>query len=103
MQLKLGLRRLEAESLGGIGFSSHYLKGFEELLALTFEKSIGCEARNCSHRTCKSISERANDRHVGEVADELARHWKNQTGLNQVCRLQRWIVEEIGEREAGYG
>src|ERR1700733_5014909 len=41
---------------------------------------------------------------MGEVgADEFARDGKDQAGLNQAGRLQRWIVEEVGERQAGYG
>src|SRR5271155_4122347 len=41
---------------------------------------------------------------MGEVgADEFAWDGEDQAGLNQVGRLQRWVVEKIRKRQAGYG
>src|SRR5580693_3785085 len=40
---------------------------------------------------------------MGEVgADEFTRDGKDQAGLNQIGRLQRWVVEKIRKRQAGY-
>ena len=52
----------------------------------------------------KFVGERTNDRDMGQFgADELARNGEDQAGLNQAGGLQRWVVEKIGKRQAGYG
>ena len=89
---------------GGIGFDSHRLQYVEELPALAVEEAIGGEACDRSYGACKLIGQRTNDRDMGEVgADEFARNGEDQAGLNQAGGLQRWVVEKIGKRQAGYG
>src|ERR1700679_2099556 len=41
---------------------------------------------------------------MGEIrTDEFARDGKDQAGLNEGGGLQRWVIEEIRKRQAGYG
>src|SRR3984885_9455601 len=41
---------------------------------------------------------------MGEIrAEEFARDGKDQAGLNEGGGLQRWVIEEIRKRQAGYG
>ena len=101
---KLGWNGLERETNGGIGLGSHSVQYVEELSALADEEPIRCEALDGSDGAAKLIGQRTNDRHMGEVgADEFAWDGEDQAGLNQVRRLQRWVVEKIGKRQAGYG
>src|SRR5580658_3492174 len=89
---------------GGIRFERHNLQRVQELLALTDEEAVGCEARDGSHSAREFVGQRTNDGDMRELgAEELARHGKNQAGLNQVGWFQRWIVEKIRERQARDG
>src|ERR1700722_10284473 len=88
----------------GICFERHRLQGIEELPALAVKEAVCGEARDCGHCAGKLIGQRTNDRYVGEVgADEFARDWEDQAGLNEGGGLQRWVVEKIGKRQARYG
>ena len=72
------------------------MQGVEELPALAVKEAVCGEARDCGHCAGKLIGERTNDRDMGEVrADEFARDWEDQAGLNEGGGLQRWVVEEI--------
>ena len=96
--------RLERQSKGCVSFDSHDLQRGEELPALAVEETVCGEARDCGHCAGKLIGQRTNDRYMGEVgADEFARDWEDQAGLNEGGGLQRWVIEEIRKRQAGYG
>ena len=95
---------LDRETNGGVGFGSHSVQYVEEMPVLADEEPIRGEALDGSDGASKSIGQRANDRDMGEVrADEFARNGKDEAGLNKVGWLQRWIVEKIRKRQAGYG
>ena len=103
---KTGVERLDLdrETNGGVGFGCHGVEYVEELPALADEEPIRGEALDGSDGASKSIGQRTNDRDMGEFrADKFARDRKDKAGLNQAGRLQRWIVEKIRKRQAGYG
>jgi len=55
MQLELGVKGLQCQSEGSIGFLSHQLQCVKEPPALAGEESIGGETCDRGHGTCKFI------------------------------------------------
>src|SRR5277367_5579599 len=87
-----------------VRFLCQMVQELGELPCLTDKESISGERLDGRYGAGKSVIGRPNYCAERQIrADEFARNREDQAGLNQVGRLQRWVIEKIRKRQPAVG